>query len=63
MKIYNLRGGVSEIGRNHETSFGGGWKDSRERIIKTDTFDFYQPNSNTGFRNVCRWVEWKAEKQ
>lgn len=57
--LYNLRGNVSEWLSEPGVAAGGGWLDSRERILREDTFHFDQPNAWTGFRNVFEWKEWK----
>lgn len=51
--ILNLKGNVSEWGKERATSFGGGWNnDEVDDPIKVDN-----PNAWTGFRNVCEWVK------
>ncbi len=57
--IYNLRGNVSEWTSEKDISMGGGWQDSKQTILKQDTFIRKSPNAYTGFRNVCEWKEWK----
>lgn len=59
--IYNLRGNVSEWLNEKDVAVGGGWIDSKERILKTDTFVFITPNAWTGFRNVCEWKKWSQQ--
>lgn len=60
-KIIDLRGNVSEWSAIDGVSFGGGWIDSKERIMANDVFETKEPNAWTGFRNVCRWKKWKEE--
>ena len=57
--IYNLRGNVSEWTSESLICVGGGWKDSKETILKQDTFYVKRPSEQTGFRNVCVWKKWK----
>ena len=57
--IYNLRGNVSEWATEDSISFGGGWINSRERILLSDSFQVAVPNAWTGFCNVCVWKRWK----
>ncbi len=57
--FFHLRGNVNEWLAEPNMAAGGGWKDSREAILKQDTFFFETPNSRTGFRNVCQWKQWK----
>ena len=59
--VVNLRGNVGEWSSETDVAFGGSWNDQRERILLTDTFQIANPNSWTGFRNVCEWKEWKDE--
>lgn len=56
--IYNLRGNVNEITSETTISVGGGWADTRDRIIESDTFQIKTPNAWTGFRNVVEWKKW-----
>lgn len=57
--IYNLRGNVSEWTSEDGVTVGGGWADSKERILACDTFHLKTKNAWTSFRNVCEWKEWK----
>lgn len=57
--IYNLMGNVSEWTVDADISVGGGWKDSKERILTADTFHTPSPNAWTGFRNVFEWKRWE----
>ncbi len=57
--ISNLTGNVSEWTSENEICAGGGWVDSMERIISSDTFHLKTQNAWTGFRNVCEWKEWE----
>ena len=59
--IYNLRGNVREWSAEEDVSLGGGWYDTRDRILMTDTFHTNGQNAWTGFRNVCEWILWKGE--
>jgi len=56
--IYNLRGNVNEITSESSISVGGGWVDTRNRILESDTFQLEIPNAWTGFRNVVEWKKW-----
>jgi hypothetical protein len=58
--IYNLRGNVREWTAEKSICVGGGWKDSKETVLRQDTFYVEYPNEQTGFRNVC--VLKKREK-
>lgn len=57
--IYNLRGNVSEWTSEEDVAIGGGWADTKERILANDTFHLSTRNAWTGFRNVCEWKKWK----
>jgi len=57
--LLHIRGNVSELSNTEGISFGGGWIDKREQILKQDTFIYIKPNCWTGFRNVCEWKKWK----
>jgi formylglycine-generating enzyme required for sulfatase activity len=57
--FYNLRGNVSEWTNEKDICIGGGWHDTKERILANDTFYLKGQNSWTGFRNVCEWKKWK----
>lgn len=57
--IYNLRGNVSEWTSEDGVTVGGGWADTKERILANDTFHLQTKNAWTGCRNVCEWKEWK----
>ncbi|MBK9630987.1 MAG: SUMF1/EgtB/PvdO family nonheme iron enzyme [Saprospiraceae bacterium] len=59
--IYNLRGNVSEWTSENEICVGGGWTDSRDSILKNDTFRLETRNAWTGFRNICEWKIYKVE--
>ncbi|MFH0867620.1 MAG: SUMF1/EgtB/PvdO family nonheme iron enzyme [Bacteroidota bacterium] len=56
--FYNLRGNVSEWTSEKNVCVGGGWADSKERILANDTFMPKTQNAWTGFRNVCEWKVW-----
>jgi hypothetical protein len=56
--IKNLRGNVSELTSEKNISVGGGWNDTREQILQSDTFQVDFPNAWTGFRNVFQWKKW-----
>ena len=56
--IYNLRGNVGEWLVEANTAAGGGWKNKREEILKSDTFQYDESNAWTGFRNVFEWKKW-----
>ncbi|MBL4753310.1 MAG: hypothetical protein JKY52_06915 [Flavobacteriales bacterium] len=57
--LYNLRGNVSEWIADSGVCVGGGWRDSTERVLATDTFHLTTHNAWTGFRNVCKWKKWE----
>lgn len=57
--IYNLRGNVGEWILEDSVTVGGGWYDSRVKILQTDTFHITSQNAWTGFRNVSEWKEWR----
>lgn len=56
--IFNLRGNVGEWTSVLGATAGGGWHDSRARIMEADTFHLQGTNAWTGFRDVCVWKKW-----
>jgi hypothetical protein len=58
----NFRGNVSEWSSEPGVTFGGGWLDTKERIMQSDTFHTAGANAWTGFRNVCRWKKWEGSR-
>ncbi len=58
LPILNLRGNAGEWLEEEGVAAGGGWKDKRERILESDTFNIGEPNAWTGFRNICEWKKW-----
>lgn len=57
-RIIQLRGNVREWTNIEGIAYGGGWNDSLNTIMNTDTFFTTNANAWTGFRNVCRWKKW-----
>ncbi len=57
--LHHLKGNVSEWTQEENIAVGGGWKDTRQRIMESDTFHVFAPNAWTGFRNVCEWKKWE----
>lgn len=53
--IKNLRGNVSEWANEKGICFGGGWINSKERILKSDTFHSDISQTWIGFRMICEW--------
>lgn len=56
--FYHLRGNVGEWLDEDSISVGGGWVDTKERILQSDTFLVSKQNAWTGFRCVAGWKEW-----
>lgn len=53
--LFNIRGNVSEWLAEENICGGGSWIDSRERILKNDTFHVDGAKVWVGFRNVAEW--------
>ena len=56
--IFNLRGNASEWTSEKSICVGGGWKDSKETVLRQDTIYVNYPDEQTGFRNVCILKKW-----
>lgn len=51
----HIRGNASEWLAEENICAGGSWIDSKERILKSDTFHVNGPKVWVGFRNVAEW--------
>lgn len=59
--IYNLLGNVAEWTSEDGVAAGGGWKNSRQEILKSEPFRYSDANAWTGFRNICTWKKWEEK--
>ena len=57
--IYNLRGNVSEMLSQPDLQCGGSWNSKRGDVIKNDLQNNLMPSATIGFRNICRWQQWR----
>ncbi len=55
--FYNLRGNAAEWTSEPNIAVGGSWIDTKERILKCDTFKLDNLSFWVGLRNVSQWVK------
>jgi len=56
--IYHLQGNVAEWTSVADIAIGGGWYDSKQKILEGIKSLPEGCNAWTGFRNVCVWKKW-----